>query len=99
MEDVLHAMYGDRTFLARDVEDALDPQQVLAAIARQRSHPQAERFPVDRLIEGQAGCADTVIVPVHVLLGVVMIMIVAVMIMIVAMVVIMILIGFGAQPV
>ena len=55
MEEMLDAVDRDRTFLALDVQDTLDAQQILAAIAREGAEPQAERIPIDRLVEGQAG--------------------------------------------
>jgi hypothetical protein len=66
VEDVLDAVDRDRAILAGDVEDALDAQQILAAVARQRAEPEAERLPVDRLVDGQAGRGDPLVVAVDV---------------------------------
>ena len=101
VEHVLDAVHRDRLLLAHHVQDALHAQQVLAAVARQRAHPQAERIPVDRLVERQAGGADAAVVAVDVRrparVFVIIMMIMAVMIMV--MIVVMLLVGLRAQPV
>ena len=54
VEQVLHAMHGDRGGLALDVQDAFDPQQVLALCRDQHFHPGDERVPGDGFIDNQA---------------------------------------------
>ena len=50
MEQVLDAVDGDRPGLAGDVDDALDAQQVVAAVGDQGLDPGDEGGPVDRSI-------------------------------------------------
>ena len=52
MDDVLHAVQDERA-RAADVQEALHPQEVLAACLEQHRQPDAERRPVELLVEDQ----------------------------------------------
>ena len=54
MQHVLHGVDGDRPVLASQVQNTLDPQQVLAAGLDQHFQPQSDTLPMQRTVEGQA---------------------------------------------
>ena len=75
MEDVVHAMdHHGSVFLAQG-ENALDPQQCLAAPLAQRRQPAGDGVPVERLIESQAKRGNPVRVAVMMVMGVIVIVI------------------------
>ena len=65
MEQVLHAVDRDWAFLVRDVDDALDAQQVLPVDRDQSLNPSDEDLPTEWRIEHQAMGADAVVVAVY----------------------------------
>ena len=64
MDEMLHAVDGDRRGRARDVQDALHPQHLLAMAVEQHGQPQAEQGPVERPVEAEREGVDGLVVPV-----------------------------------
>ena len=58
VDDVLDAVHEQRP-VAADVEQPLDPEDVLAARLQQHRQPDAERVPVERLVEDERSTALT----------------------------------------
>jgi hypothetical protein len=107
MEQVLHAMDGNRLIFPVDVQDALQAQQIGALGRGQHFDPVDETIPIQWLVMGQAKGADMIVMTIDVILGVIVVMIVMpvfVLVLMVMMTVIMVMlvmivaIGFLAQP-
>ena len=58
MHEVLHRMNRHRRFRVGDIEDALDPQQLVAMAMEQHRQPNAEPRPIDRLVETERQSTD-----------------------------------------
>lgn len=70
MKDVLDAVQDAGTVLSDEVEDAFDPEQLVAAGADQHLPIHGEPVPVQRLVEGQAELVDAGVVPVGIVTAV-----------------------------
>ena len=69
MHEMLDPVDRDRRFRARDIEDALHPQHLVAMAVKQHGQPDPEHRPIDRLIQAERDSADVVVavaVAVHV---------------------------------
>lgn len=64
MEDMVNAVDNDRCLLPAEIENAFDPQQILAACAAQIRQPLRNRHPVERFVERDHEAGDPCIVAV-----------------------------------
>ncbi|MNN66619.1 hypothetical protein D3C81_1822080 [compost metagenome] len=68
MENVLHAMQGDRRVSSLNVEDAFDPEDVAPQQGHQHLEPAFQSKLTDGVIDGEAERTNSVAVAVYVLL-------------------------------
>jgi hypothetical protein len=75
MEDMVDAVDHYRRLLSAEIENAFDPQQVLAACAAKMREPARNGHPVERFVECEHETGDLCIVAVMATVGAIVVLV------------------------